>query len=223
MFRDSYARKKSIVEKAVIWGVTGGIGRAVAHKLQSEGWQVLGIARDPSTLSDLDIPTYAADFARDADVAAASLWIAQEVGEVNLWVYAAGDILAQPLSETTMDEWTRIFDANTVGAHLAIQHSLPTVATRGQMVFIGAYVERITLPRLGAYAAAKAALEAYTKVLAKEIRDRRITLLRVGAVETPIWDKVPFNPPRQGIFAPADVADAILQAYKDGHKGVLDL
>ncbi|NOK59044.1 MAG: SDR family NAD(P)-dependent oxidoreductase [Chloroflexi bacterium AL-W] len=211
------------MEKAVIWGVTGGIGRAIAQQLLSEGWQVLGIARDPSNLSDLDIPTYAADFARDTDVAAASLWIAQEVGEVNLWVYAAGDILAQTLSEMTMEEWTRLFNANTVGAHLAVQHSLPTIATRGQLVFIGAYVDRITLPRLGAYAAAKAALEAYTKVLTKEVRDRRITLLRVGAVETPLWDKVPFNPPRNGLLAPIDVANAILQAYKDGHKGVLDL
>lgn len=211
------------MEKAVIWGVTGGIGRAIAQQLLSEGWQVLGIARDPSNLSDLDIPTYAADFARDTDVAAASLWIAQEVGEVNLWVYAAGDILAQTLSEMTMEEWTRLFNANTVGAHLAVQHSLPTIATRGQLVFIGAYVDRITLPRLGAYAAAKAALEAYTKVLTKEVRDRRITLLRVGAVETPLWDKVPFNPPRNDLLAPIDVANAILQAYKDGHKGVLDL
>jgi 3-oxoacyl-[acyl-carrier protein] reductase len=52
------------------------------------------------------------------------------------------------------------------------------------------------LPKLGAYAASKAALDAYVTVLAKEVRDRRVTNVRVGAVDTPLWRKAPFRLPK---------------------------
>ncbi|GAB4191889.1 MAG: SDR family NAD(P)-dependent oxidoreductase [Roseiflexaceae bacterium] len=211
------------MDQALIWGVGGGIGQALARLLKADGWQVLGVARNPHQLADLDIETYPADLARDSDIAAAAHWAAQEAGQVRLWIYAAGDILARPLSEMAATDWSRIMAANFDGARAAVQHSLPLVETGGHLVFLGAYVERITLPRLAAYAAAKGALEAYTGVLGKELRDRRVSLVRMGAVATPLWDKVPFKPPRQGTLAAEDVAAAILRAHREGHKGALDL
>ncbi len=210
-------------QNAVIWGANGGIGRALVNMLKQSGWNVLAVARDPHRLDDLDVPTFDADVAREDEVAAAALWAAREVGEVSLWVYAVGDILAKNAAEMTKGEWARIMAANVGGAQLAVQHSLPLIATGGHMVFIGAYVERIMLPRLGAYAAAKAALEAYTQVLAKELRDKRITLVRAPAVATPFWEKVPFRPPKQGTLPAESVAEAILRAHHEGQKGTLDL
>jgi NAD(P)-dependent dehydrogenase (short-subunit alcohol dehydrogenase family) len=211
------------MDTILIWGAAGGIGRALVDVFRRENWRVLAVARDAGALTGLGIATYEADVTREDDVAAASLWAAREAGEAQLWVYAAGDILARPLAETSAGDWERIMAANLGGAQLAVRHSLPAIAKGGHLVFIGAYVERIMLPGLGAYAAAKAGLEAYTRVLTKELRDKRITLVRVGAVATPLWDKVPFNPPKQGTLPPEDVATAVLKAYGAGHKGVLDL
>lgn len=211
------------MQTALIWGAAGGIGRALVDTLSEHGWRVLGIVRDASTLSGTAAEAYSADLARDADVAAAALWAAQQSdGVVNLWVYAAGDMLGKPLADTTASEWDRILSANVTGAHLAVTHSLALVPAGGHLVFIGAYVDRIMLPKLGAYAASKAALDAYVTVLGKEVRDRRITNVRVGAVDTPLWLKAPFRLPK-GAHAPADVAAAVLRAYTEGHKGNLDL
>lgn len=211
------------MQTALIWGAAGGIGRALVDTLSESGWRVLGIARDAAALSDMDIEAYSAELSREADVAAAALWAAQQSeGAVNLWVYAAGDMIGKPLADTTAGEWERIFGANVTGAHLAVAHSLALVPAGGHLVFIGAYVDRIMLPKLGTYAASKAALDAYVTVLAKEVRDRRVTNVRVGAVDTPLWRKAPFRLPK-GAHAPGDVAAAVLRAYAEGHKGNLDL
>jgi NAD(P)-dependent dehydrogenase (short-subunit alcohol dehydrogenase family) len=171
----------------------------------------------------MDIEAYSAELSREADVAAAALWAAQQSeGAVNLWVYAAGDMIGKPLADTTAGEWERIFGANVTGAHLAVTHSLALVPSGGHLVFIGAYVDRIALLKLGAYAVSKAALDAYVTALAKEVRDRRVTNVRVGnvwvgEVDTPLWREVPIR------LAPFEVAAAVLRAYAEGHKGNLDL
>lgn len=211
------------MQTALIWGASGGMGRALVAQLQEAGWQVLAVARNDAALAGPNLETYSADISRESDVAAASHWAAQHADQVDLWVYAAGDILAKTTADTSNAEWDRIMAANLGGARYATMHSLPLVAPGGLLVYIGAYVSAITLPRLGAYAAAKGALEGFVGALAKEVRDRRISLLRVGAVDTPFWEKVPFKPPRQGTRPPADVATAILEAYTTGHKGPIDL
>jgi NAD(P)-dependent dehydrogenase (short-subunit alcohol dehydrogenase family) len=89
-------------------------------------------------------------------------------------------------------------------------------------VFIGAYSERLQLPGLAAYAAAKAGLEAFAVALSKEERRRRVTLVRPGAVDTPLWEKMPVRLPRSASTAD-EVAAKILHAHREGHSGVLDL
>lgn len=120
------------MQTALIWGAAGGIGRALVDTLSEHGWRVLGIARDASALSGAAAEVYSADLARDADVAAAALWAAQQSeGTVDLWVYAAGDMLGKPLADTTPAEWDRILSANITGAHLAVTHSLALVPAGG--------------------------------------------------------------------------------------------
>ena len=39
---------------ALIWGANGGIGRALISQLKHQGWQVIAISRDETTIDDLD-------------------------------------------------------------------------------------------------------------------------------------------------------------------------
>jgi len=208
---------------ALIWGANGGIGRALAQALKQDGWEVLGVARHSERLADLGIEGFDADVAKDDDVAAAAMWAARELGEINLWVYTVGEIIAKPGAELSKDEWARTMAANVGGAQSAVRHSMPLLAEGAHLFFLGAYVERIMLPKMSAYAAGKAALEAYTQTLAKELRDKRITLVRAPAVDTPFWNKLPFKLPAKGTIQPEAVAAAIMKAHAERHKGLLDL
>ncbi len=207
---------------AIVWGGSGGIGRAVVDGLSAAGWRVLAVARDSVALEQAGVAATSANFTSEHDVAAATFWAAQQTDRVDMWVYAAGDMLGKPLADTSAAELGSMIGANLTGAHLALTHSLPLVPPGGTLAFVGAYVDTIKLPKLGAYAASKAALDAYVTVLGKELRDRNVINLRLGAVDTPLWRKAPFRLPK-GARQPSDVASALLDAYSAGSKGNVDL
>jgi 3-oxoacyl-[acyl-carrier protein] reductase len=209
-------------QTALIWGAAGGIGRALAAHLVASGWQVLAVARRAETLAGLTPHVFEADVTVLPQVEAAVAAIAQEVEAVDLFAYTAGDIAAAPVARLTPADWQRILAANLTGAFLTTHASLPLLAPEAHLVFVGAISERLRLPGLSAYAAAKVGLEAFAAVLAKEERRRRVTVVRPAAVDTPFWERSPFRKPA-GALSPEIVADRILAAYRDGHSGTLDL
>jgi len=207
---------------AFIWGASGGIGRALVQRLVTDGWTVGAASRHPGDLAGLTEHHFEADVTDPFAVGQAVLAAAQELPPIELWVYAAGDILASPVAETTPAAWERILGANLTGAYLTAQQSLPLLAERAHLFLLGAYSERLQVPGLSAYAAAKAGLEAFAATLAKEQRKQRVTVVRPGAVDTPLWEKVPLRLPRTAM-TPAELAQRILDAYHAGTTGTLDL
>jgi len=145
-----------------------------------------------------------------------------EAEQIDLWIYTAGDIISSKVEEMTPAVWQRILDANLTGAFLAAHYSLPLLAPEAHLFFLGAVSERMQMPGLAAYAAAKAGLEAFGEAFRKEARKRKVTVVRPGAVNTALWQKVPFKMPGNAM-SPQAVAQAILAAYADGHKGTLEL
>ena len=108
------------------------------------------------------------------------------------------------------------------GAFTTTHYSLPLLAENAHLVYVGAITERLRLPGLSAYVAAKSGLEAYAEALRKEERKRRVTVLRPAAVETPFWEKVRMRLPKQALTAD-DVAKRILTIYGEGEEGIIDL
>jgi NAD(P)-dependent dehydrogenase (short-subunit alcohol dehydrogenase family) len=207
-----------MTKNALIWGSGGAIADAVIDLLVEQGWQVAAAGRRQEQNAAAFIEAEVDD---DFSVQMAVNAAAQELGEVNLWVYAVGDIASRMVSDMILAEWQRIVDANLTGAYLTTHHSLPLLAKEAHLFYIGALSERMRLPGLGAYAAAKAGLEALAEVVRKETR-RRVSMVRPGAVDTPFWNKVPFRLPAHHL-KPPEVAARILQAYQEGHQGLLDL
>ena len=207
---------------AVVWGAGGGIGRALVEQLSDQGWKTIAISRDSSELISLTEHVIEADVAEPHDVEAAVYAAAMETDSVDLWIYAVGDITSAKVADLDIENWSRIMSANLSGAYLAAHHSLPLLAEDAHLVFLGAVSERLRLPGLSAYAAAKAGLEAFGEALGKEERKKRVTVVRPGAVATPLWDKVPMKVPADAP-TPEKVAGRILQASENGHKGMLDL
>lgn len=207
---------------AVVWGAAGGIGVAVVRRLLADGWTVAAVSRDTSGLGELTPHAYEADVADSFDVQQAVTAIGQELGEVSLYIYAAGDITSEPVGKMGPATWKRILDANLTGAYLTAHASLPLLSEGATLVFIGAVSERLRLPGLSAYAAAKAGLEAMAEALRKEERKRRVILIRPGAVDTAFWRKVPFRMPGNAL-SPEAVADKIAEAYRTGESNVIDM
>lgn len=210
------------MKTALVWGANGGIGRAMVKQLAAEGWTVLAVARHPEKLDDLTPHIIEADVALPYAVQTAATTISQEVKEIDLFIYAAGDISAAKVEEMSPAEWGRVLAANLSGAYLTTHYSLPLLAPDAHLIYLGAISERLRLPGLAAYAAAKAGLEAFAEALSKEERRRRVTVVRPAAVDTPLWEKVPMRLPKTAV-SPEEVARRIFDAHQRGHKGTLDL
>jgi NAD(P)-dependent dehydrogenase (short-subunit alcohol dehydrogenase family) len=213
----------SMSEKtALVWGAAGGIGRAITQRLTADGWQVVAFSRHPDELDGIAAHSLETNVADPFSVQRAVTAASQEAGEAGLFVYAAGDIVSEPVGKMTPDTWRGLVDANLTGAFLAVHYSLPLLTADAPLVFLGAVSERLRLPGLSAYVAAKAGLEAFAEALRKEERKRRVILVRPGAVSTAFWQKVPFRMPASALSA-EQTAQQIVSAVNGGLNAVLDL
>ena len=210
------------MKNALVWGASGGIGRAILTKLNSDGWTTIAVARNTMSILSLADHEFETSFDDPGRVEQTAYLISQEAGEIDFWCYAAGEILQAKVSDMTPHDWHRILSANLTNAYHAIHYSLPLLRENAHIIFVGAVSERLKLPGLSAYAASKAGLEAFAVALSKEERKKHITVVRPGAVTTPLWDKVSLRLPADAA-SPDKVAEKIMEAYQAGHKGLLDL
>ncbi len=209
------------MKNAILWGAAGGIGKALTQKLVDEGLAVVAVSRRPSEMKTLTPHVIAADVTQPSQVAAAARMAGEMLPAFDLFLYTAGDIASLKVAEMTPGDWNRLLAANLTGAFLTAQASLPFLAPEARLVFLGAMHERLRLPGLSAYAAAKAGLEAFAEALRKETR-RQVLVVRPGAVDTPFWRKVPFSMPKNAL-SPQALAEAIFSALTEGKTGLLDL
>lgn len=210
-------------KNALIWGASGGIGRAITQALTADGWTTIAIGRDETKLPNEATHTVELlNVGDDYAVRSAVMEANYAAEHIQLWVYTVGDIAAAKTDEMDSTTWNRIMEANLTGAYLAAHHSLPLLTENAHLFFIGAIDERLRLPGLSAYAAAKAGLQAFTDAFRKEQRKKKVTLFRPGAVATPLWEKVPMKQPKDAM-TPEKLATKLLETYQTQKTGTIDL
>jgi len=148
--------------------------------------------------------------------------LASESDGADLVVYAAGSLKSDKLDHLSIDDWMDVLNSNLVGAFLAARHSIGIMKPGGHMIFIGAYIDHIILPKMGVYSVAKAGLDPLVSVLQKENRNLRFSIVRPGSVDTDFWDNAPFKKPVDA-KSPKIVAQAILEHHLTNSAGDLNL
>src|ERR1700730_2717450 len=211
----------------VVTGAGRGIGRAITEEFIRRGHRVIGTARDPRSLEDLDLDQrLALDVTDDASVAAAFA----AAGDVDIVVINPAEIFYAAVGAIALPELLRLFDLNTVGAIRVAQAALPQMRARGngKLLFMSSVVGRVVLPPGAAYAATKWAVEALVESLAIEVAPFGVqaALLQPGAVSSGALNDVttytlPDDPyaeilkgggPRAGMITPEQVAAEVADA-----------
>jgi NAD(P)-dependent dehydrogenase (short-subunit alcohol dehydrogenase family) len=82
------------------------------------------------------------------------------------------------LTDVPLDRWRRMFEVNVEGPLICTQHCVPSMleAGTGSVINIGSGAAQNDTEGGGAYAASKAALEAFSRTLAAELRDAHIAV-----------------------------------------------
>jgi 3-oxoacyl-[acyl-carrier protein] reductase len=99
----------------------------------------------------------------------------------------AGVYRFDPLEAVTEDEFHRLFNTNVLGLILATQEAVKHFgAEGGSVINIGSIASDFTPPTTVVYTATKGAVDAVTRVLAKELGPKKIRVnsINPGTVET---------------------------------------
>ena len=182
---------------AIVTGASKGIGAAIAKELGAAGAAVVvNYASDRAGAERVVGEIRAAggrglavqaDVAKADDVTSLFETARREFGGVDVLVNNAGVYRFQALGDITEDEFHREFNINVLGVVLATREAAKYFGPQGGSVINLGSVVSTTTPALSAvYTGSKAAVDAITRVLAKELGPRKIRVnsLNPGGVET---------------------------------------
>lgn len=177
-------------KRALVTGGTKGAGAATVALFRDLGAQVMTTARsNPAAESD-DL-FVAADLTTQEGASAVADAVRARLGGVDILVHMLGGSAAPAGGFSALSEavWQTELALNLLTAVRLDRHLVPEMARRGEgvVVHVTSIQRLLPLPEsTTAYAAAKAALSAYSKALSKEISPKGVRVVRVspGWIET---------------------------------------
>jgi 3-oxoacyl-[acyl-carrier protein] reductase len=184
---------------AIITGSSRGIGRAIATRLAKEDATVVinySHSADKAETAVKEIEqqggkaiAFQADVSKIADIASLFDETIAQLGKVDILINCAGVVVYKPIVEVTEADFDKIFAINVKGTYFACQQAALRMADGGRIINISSTTTAMMLPTYSAYVATKGAVEQVSRVLAKEVGDRGITvnIVSPGPTDTPLF------------------------------------
>lgn len=209
----------------VVTGGTKGIGRAIAFKFASQGFDVITCARNQKDLDDLEkeirskfkvnIFSLAADLSKKERTDAFINFIRQKAEQVDVLVNNTGVFIPGQIHVEEEGVLSRMIETNLYSAyHISRGLIGGMMQKRKGYIFNICSTASIT-PYIngGSYCISKYALYGMTKVLREEMKEHNVKVSAVlpGATLTASWDGVDLPPER--FVKPEDVAEMVFSAW----------
>jgi 3-oxoacyl-[acyl-carrier protein] reductase len=182
---------------AVVTGASKGIGAEIARHLASEGAAVVvnyssskeGAERVVAEIHRQGGKAIAvqANVTKKAEVERLFAETRKAFDRLDVLVNNAGVYEFSPLESVTEENFHKQFDLNVLGLLLSTQEAAKHFGSAGgSIINISSVVSTLTLPGTAVYSATKAAVDALTRSLAKELGPRkiRVNAINPGMVET---------------------------------------
>jgi 2-hydroxycyclohexanecarboxyl-CoA dehydrogenase len=176
---------------ALVTGAAAGIGTAIAARLAREGMRVAAADMDEAGLGALD-PAYLAvkmDITAPAEVKAGVQRVLDKWGRIDVLVNNAGRTRVGPFLQSKEEHWEELFRIDVLGLMRCTQAVLPGMLAQGsgRIVNIASDAALSGLAGQAVYSAAKGAVIAFTKSLAREVSPQGVLVNAVspGPVNTP--------------------------------------
>ena len=110
-------------------------------------------------------------------------------GKIDILINNAGIAIYKFIKDTTDEDFDRIFSINVKGTFNTMREASTRLADGGRIINFSSSVTRLMLPAYATYSATKAAVEQMTRVFAKEMGSRKITVNSVspGPINTELF------------------------------------
>ena len=200
---------------ALVTGGASGMGKVAAMRLATAGARVAVFDMNEAALAEVaaSSPTIrtwrcnVADWQQVQDCVAA---VQSELGPIDRLTHAAGIMPSYAVIDTSIEEARRLMEVNYFGTLHMIRAVVPGMIerNRGDVILFGSISGMALTPKLGAYAASKAAVNVVGETLANELAHTslRIAVVLPPAVNTPLIEQ----------SLNTDAAQALREARKNG-------
>lgn len=190
---------------ALVTGAGQGLGEATASMLHRHGASVIvnywddgeGVNRSRAEQVTARLGAralaLAADVRRPAEIDAMLARAHGRFGRLDLVVNNAGIVRDRTLKNMSGDEWQAVIDTNLTGAFNVCKACAPLLSDGGRIVNVSSISAALGFFGQANYAAAKAGILGLTRVLARELAKRSITVNAVapGLVLTDMGQTIP--------------------------------
>ena len=208
---------------AVVTGASKGIGAAIAKSLAAEGASVVVNYASSKAGADTVVATITAaggkavavpgDVSKAAEAQGIIEAAIKNFGRLDILVNNSGVYEYVPLEAITEEHFHRHFNINVLGLLLATQAAVKYLGEGSSIINIGSVASRITSPNSAVYTGTKAAVDAISVVLSRELGPKkiRVNTISPGIVET--------EGTHSGGFIGSDFAKAVLAQTPLGRIG----
>ncbi|MDR4517668.1 MAG: SDR family oxidoreductase [Nitrosomonas sp.] len=184
---------------AIVTGASRGIGAEIARALAKAGARVIvNYVRNQHAANEVcaaiteaggKCVAIQADVSNSADVRRLFDAAIEHFGRIDILVNNAGILIFKKIAEVSDEEFDQILNINQKSIFYTLREAAERLADNGRIVNISSTVTRLMLPKYGIYAATKGAVEQLTRIFAREIGDRGITVNTVspGPVYTELF------------------------------------
>jgi 3-oxoacyl-[acyl-carrier protein] reductase len=222
--------EQNTLKVALVTGASRGIGSSVAERLARDGFTlIVNYSENAAPAEALVRKIEQAGgraLAAKADISDASsvrrMFDAAEAafGGVDVLVNNAGIMTLAPIADADDASFDRHIAVNLKGTFNTLREAAKRLRSGGRIINFSSSVVGMLMPTYGVYAATKAAVEAMTRVLAKEVRGRNITVNAVapGPTATDLFlkgkpqdvvDRMAKMAPLERLGQPGDIADVV--------------
>lgn len=220
---------------AIVTGGTKGIGRAIAEAFAAEGFHLAVCSRTTKDLEemrahfrsefpDIKLSTFVADLSKKKDVLAFSKFIKKDWKRVDVLVNNAGLFIPGEILKEDDGALENMIETNLYSAYHLTRALMPLILPRkqGHIFNICSIASLFAYPNGGSYSISKFAMLGFSKVLREELKPQgiRVTSVMPGATWSASWEGADL--PYERLMPAADVASAVLNAWKMSKSTVVE-
>ncbi|MDX1472180.1 MAG: SDR family oxidoreductase [Flavobacteriaceae bacterium] len=211
-------------KNVIITGTSRGIGLELVKIFYENGHNVLALSRNSATVEDLGLENttcFSCDLTISEDYTKVTEFISSNWKRVDILINNAGFLINKPFSETTADDFRKVYETNVFAPVKMIKQVLPFMSSKSHVVNIssmGGIQGSVKFPGLSAYSSSKAALITLTELLAEEYKEDgpSFNALALGAVQTEMLSEA--FPDYKAPISAEQMADYVFEFALEGNK-----